>query len=397
MAEVGGRQYSFVRMVAQIHTRRRQEARLNGVDRQLLPPSRDQYGVDWSVKVTRAGVSVDRYVIYGLSRAETEAFLRARGCASGLGTFGAALARLDARPFRVMVGVDGARTKLYGDLEDDDPGMICVDMWRDRPSTVRTYRRFGPSGREAALAACAPELRTELAWLLQQPPFDTETPFHFALQLSGGSGPCTGADLGFAPDWEALAGRDPALQRRELVYAMLDRHGLAAHYPAVEAALWSGPLGVTNYVGFRMAPGGGFAVNVYAVLNTVVARDGQLVQMDVSGQGFRARPLRVCFALSEAPQLVFRMRGPDDRPAWSQVGAWALEHSVPSADEAGKLSDGGLFGRAAELAAVASFHGTPASPLGALRSLRGAPGVQRAWLEPDGTGDARTYGLAQND
>ena len=33
--------------------------------------------------------------------------------------------------------------------------------------------------------------------------------------------------------------------------------------PAVEAALWSGPLGVTNYVRFRMMPDGPFAVNIY--------------------------------------------------------------------------------------------------------------------------------------
>jgi hypothetical protein len=358
----------------------------------INPPLYGRYGVDWSVKVLSEGVCRDRFVVYGLEREAIEAYLAERGCPHGVSTLEAVLARV-GEPFRVMAGADGPRTKLYGDLPGDDPGMVCVDLWPDGRHAVRTYRRCGPSGVEAALAACAPALQRELTWLMTQEPFASTGPFHVAMQRSTEDGPYTGADFGFVPDWEALAARDEGLRRRELVLAMLQRHGVEHQWPAVEAALWSGPLGVTNYVGFRLMPDGRFAVNVYAVLNTVVARQGRLVQMDVAGQGFSARPLRLSFELHGSEDVVFRLNPKCDEPAFVTVGDWLLVHSALPDELAAALHGRGVFRTAQAVAERAALLGTPAAPLGALHALRAAPEVRRAWLEPRCTGDHVDYGI----
>lgn len=361
----------------------------------LLSPPRSRYGIDWSVKVRPEGVSPDRFVLYGLERQEILDFLAARGAARGEQLLEAT--RLEVGdPFRVMVGADGDRTKLYGDLDGSDPAMVCVDLFPDGRHTIRTYRRGGPAELEAALAECEPRAAAELRWLAGQAHFERDGLYHFAFQRSTPTGLYTGGDLGFASNWEALAARDPRMYRLDLVAAMLERHGYSEHLDTVAERLARPPLGTIDYVGFRLLPGGRFAVNIYAKKNPVQPGPGGLCEVDKVGQLFRYRPLIVRFALAERPGLAFRLRPRSEREAYRTLGQWQLDYSAQEGWDSQELVTSGALDRAELAARGAAAAGTPHDPSTVLAALRALDGVASAWLEPDPTGDTLETGIDQH-
>lgn len=364
------------------------------VTNSLDPPDKARYGVDWSVKATASGLSRLRFVTYGLERPEIEAFLAARGVAFG-GPMLVALQEKIGPLDRVMVGADGERTKLYGDLDGNDPAMVCLDLWRGGRSALRVYRRFGAEDADAAIAACTEPMARELRWLLSQPECETHNVFHIALQRFGLEGPFTGGDVGFASHWESLVHRDESLFRVDLMRRMLARHHVEHHLDDACAALCAHPLGTVDYVGFRQLDGA-FAVNLYAKKNPVVTHSGVLCEVDKLGQTFRYRPLVISFRIEAQPEVLFRLQPSPTGQVYRRFDGWGLAYQEAPGHAAEQLERQGVLTLAVDAArrAVRSRSSTDLIPV--LESLRSNTRIQFASIAPDTTGSHEVVGVDQH-
>lgn len=364
---------------------------------ELLNPPRERYGVDWSVKVYAGHVSTERFVIYGLQRDDVIRFLTAREVGFGVGILEGLFAQ-HGTAFRVMIGMDGDRTKLYGDLPGSAPGMVCVDLWPGGRHATRYYYRYGGADLATALDECTPELRRELSWLATQPPFDRGALFHIAAQRTGRDGRLTGADFGFGSDFEGLLRRDPRLWQKDLIGRMLDRCGRRHHLATVEQNLLRAPLGWVDYVGYRQLPGADFAINIYAKLNTVQLLPDGFCQMDVVDDGrFVPRPICIYLRLTGEPNVTWRLRPASaDGPSLADLGHWKLDYRLSGGAKSEALRLRGGLEVGLRVADLVTSERTAHDVLRVLDAVRAEPEVSEAWVEPQARGNTAVEGIQRH-
>lgn len=345
-------------------------------DSALLVPDRARPDIEWSVALSQAGVSSDRFVVYGMEREDMLRYLALRDV-DGEALF-ASLLEDHGPPFQVAVGQDGPRTKAYWFLESDDPAFFGVDCRDGRPSGHKRYRLLEAADVPEVLD---PRLHDTVQWLLARPELEGDRLLHLVALRRGTEGLYSGVHLGFSPDWLGLTRQESGLLQRPLVEALLKRLGLERHLDAVSAAVLEAPMAWTCYVSVLVRADGTLGANLYARSNPVAWRDGGCWLTEPGRGGVVPRPVVLTWTLRDEPGALMRMRWYGDEPCFFEVAGWRVEYRSDEPDE--DLRARGVFDRLRRVAEEVTAGAGPDSPGACLARLETHSEVREARLGPD--------------
>jgi len=346
-------------------------------ERALLNPARTRPDIEWSVALSGTDVASDRFVVYGLERAEMLQYLELRGV-GGEALLSDLLADYGP-PFQVAVGQDGERTKAYWFLESEDPAFFGVDCRDGKPCARKRYRMLGANDVEAELD---PRLHDTVRWLLARPEFEGERLLHLvALKRDEADPHYSGVHVGFSPDWLGLIQRDPALLQAPLVESFLSRLGLGQHMARVRARVLEAPMAWTCYLSVLVRADGSLGANIYARSNPVEWRDGGCWLTEPGRGGVVPRPVVLTWVLADEPGVRVRMRWYGDEPCFFEEAGWRIEYRSDEPDD--DLRARGVFDRMRQVAREVVQGDGPDEPGRCLLRLRAHPEVKDARLGPD--------------
>jgi hypothetical protein len=344
-----------------------------------LTPSKARPDIEWSVTMSTANISSDRFVIYGLDESTCSAFLAHHGVASEQilkdlkSTYGP--------PSQVAVGRDGERVKIYWFLASRDPYFIGLDFVDGKSLPPKVYVEYEGAASGGLLDDVEPHIKEPLTWLLGRPELASANLFHLVAFRRSPDEPFAGVHLGIKPDWFRLLGKDVGVLYPSLIKDFLGHLGFQHHWERVRECLLEPPMAWTCYVSVQWRPSGELGATVYGRSSPVVALPGGLALVEPGDGGTLARPVVISCSHDALPGLRIRFRFEGPSRSFVQANGWFVDYSAVDGQHVLPATD--------KLEIIESFaiqacgHGTPHSPNGVADWLKACPGVYDVFVGPD--------------
>lgn len=346
----------------------------------LLDPPRSRPDIEWSVALSQGASSADRFVAYGMSDPEMEAFLGARDVdAEGL------FASLEAKygpPVQVAVGRDGERTKAYWFLSGQDPNFIGVDLRQGQVHGTKRYRLLSPAKADEVFDLVDPALHDAIGWVLGQEPYRSGGLFHLVLLSRVDPPRYSAVHMGMAPDWEGLLCGDKGLLRQELVAGYLKRLGLETHLDMVRSHLLSPPMAWTAYLSAALRPDGSVGANIYGRANPVVQRANGVAIVEPGPGGTTPRPVVLELDLEGESDVSVRLRVSGPPRCFVRAGDWMVDYKSTERNDL-DLDAKGVLSSIRHIGRVAAASGSPREPVETANALRKLSIVRCVRVGPD--------------